>query len=116
MKLDQENRNPVKLIDGYDPKTITQRPEVETHKCCVLPFSAQAEQQLRLALTAPLERRKGNTKHLLVSTFDFLYTCAMYSELASNTMDKTNHNISAFIMLIFTYVCLFVSCIVSCKL
>ena len=47
-------------------------PEVETNKCCVFPFSARAELQLRLALTtprkAPPERRKGNTHCLLVST------------------------------------------------
>ena len=41
------------------------------------PSSAQAELQLRLALTtprkAPLERRKGNTQHLLVSTSGLHY-------------------------------------------
>ena len=47
-------------------------PEVETNKCCVFSFSAQAELQLRLALTAPLERTKENTQYLLVSTSDLL--------------------------------------------
>ena len=40
----------------------------------------QAELQLRLALTAPLERRKGNTQHLLVSTCEL--TCMIFDDLA----------------------------------
>ena len=44
-------------------------------------FSAQAELQLRLALTtprkAPLERSCGNTQHLLVSTSDHFNDLAL---------------------------------------
>ena len=47
---------------------LVSRPEVETNKCCVFSFSTHAELQLRLALTPQLERRKGNTQHLLIST------------------------------------------------
>ena len=65
-------RNNIISLKISNPKKRTKwaylNSEVETYKCCVFPFSAQAELQLRLTLTAPLERRKGNTQHLLVST------------------------------------------------
>ena len=57
-----------------DPRIRPQpngQPEVETNKCCVFPFLRSSGALRGVVKDEPARAEKGNTQHLLVSTFDF---------------------------------------------